>query len=95
MLIGSVGALVLGMWAEAAILIFVYSLGDVLESFAVDKARGAIRSLMNLAPKQALVRKDGKEIMLSVDEINVGDSVIVKAGERIPVDGTVQIGFRS
>ena len=92
MLIGSVGALVLGMWAEAAILIFVYSLGDVLESFAVDKARGAIRSLMNLAPKQALVRKDGKEIMLSVDEINVGDSVIVKAGERIPVDGTVQTG---
>jgi Zn2+/Cd2+-exporting ATPase len=92
MLIGSVGALVLGMWAEAAILIFVYSLGDVLESYAVDKARGAIRSLMNLAPKQALVRKDGKEIMLSVDEINVGDSVIVKAGERIPVDGTVQTG---
>ena len=92
MLIGSVGALVLGMWAEAAILIFVYSLGDVLESFAVDKARGAIRSLMNLAPKQALVRKDGQEIMLSVDEINVGDSVIVKAGERIPVDGTVQTG---
>jgi Cd2+/Zn2+-exporting ATPase len=92
MLIGSVGALVLGMWAEAAILIFVYSLGDVLESFAVDKARGAIRSLMNLAPKQALVRKEGKEIMLSVDEINVGDSVIIKAGERIPVDGTVQTG---
>src|SRR5665647_7573 len=92
MLIGSFGALVLGMWAEAAILIFVYSLGDVLESYAVDKARGAIRSLMNLAPKQALVRKDGKEIMLSVDEINVGDSVIVKAGERIPVDGTVQTG---
>jgi len=92
MLIGSVGALVLGMWAEAAILIFVYSLGDVLESYAVDKARGAIRSLMDLAPKQALVRKDGKEIMLSVDEINVGDSVIVKAGERIPVDGTVQTG---
>ena len=92
MLIGSVGALVLGMWAEAAILIFVYSLGDVLESYAVDKARGAIRSLMNLAPKQALVRKDGQEIILSVDEINVGDSVIVKAGERIPVDGTVQTG---
>ena len=92
MLIGSIGALVLGMWAEAAILIFVYSLGDVLESYAVDKARGAIRSLMNLAPKQALVRKEGQEVILSVDEINVGDSVIVKAGERIPVDGTVQTG---
>ncbi len=92
MLIGSVGAMALGMWAEAAILIFVYSLGDVLESFAVDKARGAIRSLMNLAPKEALVRKDGKEIMLSVEEINVADIVVIKAGERIPVDGTVQVG---
>ncbi|MGD6807514.1 MAG: heavy metal translocating P-type ATPase [Candidatus Bathyarchaeia archaeon] len=92
MLIGSIGALVLGMWAEAAILIFVYSLGDVLESYAVDKARGAIRSLMNLAPKQALVRKDGKETLLSVEEINPGDLVIVKPSERIPVDGTVQNG---
>jgi Zn2+/Cd2+-exporting ATPase len=92
MLIGCVGALLLGMWAEAAILIFVYSLGDVLESYAVDKARGAIRSLMDLAPKEALVRKDGKETLLSVDEVNVGDIVIVKAGERIPVDGTVQLG---
>ncbi len=92
MLIGAGGALVLGMWSEAAILIFVYSLGDVLESYAVDKARGAIRSLMNLAPKQALVRKDGKETMLAVEDINVGDTVIVKPGERIPVDGTVQTG---
>lgn len=93
MLIGAGGAMVLGLWSEAAILIFVYSLGDVLESYAVDKARGAIRSLMNLAPKQALVRKGDREIVLSVDEINVGDTVIVKAGERIPVDGTVQIGY--
>lgn len=92
MLIGSVGAMILGLWSEAAILIFVYSLGDVLESYAVDKARGAIRSLMDLAPKMALVRKDGNEVMVPVDEVNVGDIVIVKAGERIPVDGTVQTG---
>jgi Cd2+/Zn2+-exporting ATPase len=61
MLIGSVGALVLGMWAEAAILIFVYSLGDVLESYAVDKARGAIRSLMNLAPNRLLFERTAKK----------------------------------
>ena len=92
MLIGSVGAMAMGLWSEAAILVFVYSLGDVLESYAVDKARGAIRTLMNLAPKQALVRKDGKEVILSVDEINVGDIVIVRAGERVPVDGIVLAG---
>jgi Cd2+/Zn2+-exporting ATPase len=92
MLIGAGGALALGMWSEAAILIFVYSLGDVLESYAVDKARGAIRSLMNLVPKKALIRKDGKEIILPVEDINVGDIAIVKPGERIPVDGTVIVG---
>src|SRR5665648_288353 len=64
MLIGAGGAMILGMWSEAAILIFVYSLGDVLESYAVDKARGAIRSLMELVPKEALVRRDGREVML-------------------------------
>ena len=64
MLIGSVGAMALGLWGEAAVLIVVYSLGDVLESYAVDKARGAIRSLMALVPKEALVRRNGCEIGL-------------------------------
>ena len=92
MLIGSVGAMLLGMWQESAILIFVYSLGDVLESYAVDKARGAIRSLMDLMPKEALVRKDGREVMLSTEDISVGDIVVVRPGERIPVDGQVILG---
>lgn len=89
MLIGSGGAMVLGMWSESAILIFVYSLGDVLESYAVDKARGAIRSLVELMPKQALVRKDGKELVLSVEDIDIGDVVVVRPGDRIPMDGKV------
>ena len=93
MLIGSGGAMLLGMWSESAILIFVYSLGDVLESYAVDKARGAIRSLVELMPKEALVRKDGKEVILSTEDIGVGDIVIVRPGERIPVDGKVVKGF--
>ena len=93
MIIGSAGAMVLGMWSESAILIFVYSLGDVLESFAVDKARGAIRSLIALMPKEALVRKDGKELMLPTEDIDVGDIVVVRPGERIPVDGKVIHGI--
>ena len=92
MLIGSVGAMLLGMWEESAILIFVYSLGDVLESYAVDKARGAIRSLVELMPKEALVRRDGQEAMLSTEDIEVGDVVVIRPGERIPVDGTVILG---
>jgi len=92
MLIGSVGAMALGLWGEAAVLIFVYSLGDVLESFAVDKARGAIRSLMELMPKEALVRRNGCESVCAVDSISVGEIVIVRPGERVPVDGKVVAG---
>ncbi|MFZ3131855.1 MAG: cation-translocating P-type ATPase [Desulfosporosinus sp.] len=89
MLIGAGGAMILGMWSEASILIFVYSLGDVLESYAVDKARGAIRSLVALMPKEALVKKDGKEVIMSTEDIEVGNIVVVRPGEKIPVDGTV------
>ncbi len=92
MLIGSVGAMALGLWGEAAVLIVVYSLGDVLESFAVDKARGAIRSLMALVPKEALVRRNGCETICAVETIGVGETVIVRPGERVPVDGTVAAG---
>ena len=92
MLIGSGGAMILGMWAESAILIFVYSLGDVLESYAVDKARGAIRSLIALMPKEALVRVDGHEMVLATENIQVGDIVVIRPGERIPVDGKVAEG---
>lgn len=92
MLIGAGGAMILGMWSEASILIFVYSLGDVLESYAVDKARGAISSLVALMPKEALVKKDGKEVIMSTENIEVGDIVVVRPGEKIPVDGKVIYG---
>jgi len=92
MLIGSVGAMMLGLWGESAVLIFVYSLGDVLESYAVDKARGALRSLTELMPKEALVRTETGESVRPIEEIAVGDIVMVRPGERIPVDGRVMRG---
>lgn len=92
MLIGSVGAMLLSLWGEAAVLIFVYSLGDVLESYAVDKARGAIRSLMELMPREALVRAETGDVVRPIEQIAVGDVVIVRPGERIPVDGRVVTG---
>jgi Zn2+/Cd2+-exporting ATPase len=92
MLIGAGGAMALGMWQESAILIFVYSLGDVLESYAVDKARGAIRSLVELVPKEALVRQGEDQVTLSVEDIAVGDVVIVRPGERVPMDGKIAFG---
>lgn len=89
MVIGAIGAILLGFWDEAAFLVFIYSLGDVLEAYAVDKARGAIRILMDLVPKEALVRRNDKEITLPVEEINIGDIVIVRPGEKISMDGKV------
>ena len=92
MLIGSIGAILLGMWGEAAILIFVYSLGDVLESYAMDKARGAIRSLKDLVPKEALVVREGENVLAPMEEVRVGDIVLMRPGERISVDGIVLSG---
>lgn len=89
MVVGALGAIILGQWEEAAILVFIYSLGDVLEAYALSRARGAVKALMELVPKEALVIRDGREIVLPVDEINIGDTAIVKPGEKIPVDGKV------
>lgn len=92
MTIGAIGAIFLGLWEEAALLVFIYSLGDVLETFAVDKARGSIRTLLELAPKEALVRRNGDEVMLPTAEIGAGYTVIVRPGDRVPVDGVVAAG---
>ncbi len=92
MILGAVGAVSLDLWEEAAFLVFIYLLGDVLEVYAVDKARGSIRALMELAPSEALVKRDGSEKMLPVEEVRVGDIVIIRPGEKIPLDGRVASG---
>lgn len=92
MVIGASGAVALGLWEEAVMLVFIYSLGDVLEAYAVDKARGAIKALTELAPKEALVRRDGAESVMPAAAVRVGDTVIVRPGEKIPVDGRITAG---
>lgn len=92
MVIGASGAVALGLWEEAVMLVFIYSLGDVLEAYAVDKARGAIKALTELAPKEALVRRDGTESVMPAAAVRVGDTVIVRPGEKIPVDGRITAG---
>lgn len=92
MVIGAAGAVALGLWEEAALLVFIYSLGDVLEAYAVDRARGAIRALMDLVPKEALVRRNGEEVTLPTEEVEVDDVIIVRPGEKVPMDGAVVAG---
>jgi Zn2+/Cd2+-exporting ATPase len=86
------GALGLGLWGEAALLVVIFSLGEVLESFAVDRARGAIRGLVELAPGEAAVLGDGGEIRRPTGEVEPGQVVRVRPGEQIPLDGLVRDG---
>jgi Cd2+/Zn2+-exporting ATPase len=92
MVSGAIGAIALGLWEEAAILVFIYSLGDVLEAYAVDRARGALRALMELMPKEAVIRRNGEELTLPVEEVQPGETIIIRPGEKIPLDGRVISG---
>ncbi|MBM2834862.1 MAG: ATPase [Candidatus Brocadiaceae bacterium] len=95
MVTGAVGAVTLGLWEEAAMLVFIYLLGDILEIYTVSKSRGAIRMLMELAPKEALVRRDGQEMVLPVEEVEISNVIIIRPGEKIPLDGKVLKGYSS
>ena len=92
MMVAVAGALALGDLAEGASVVFLFALAQVLESRAMERARGAIRALMDLAPAEALVRRDGAERVLPIDSIAVGDIVVVRPGEKIPLDGRVHAG---
>lgn len=92
MVCGAAGAIALGHWEEAAMLVFIYSLGDVLEAYAVGKARGSIRALMELVPKEALLRREGQEVVAAVESVRLEDIIIVRPGEKVPLDGTVTAG---
>ena len=92
MLVAAVGAAALGDWAEGALLLFLFSLGHALEHSAMDRARNAIEALADLAPKTALVRRDGTDVEVPVEELLRGDVVIVKPGQRLPADGKVTEG---
>ena len=92
MLLAAAGAAVLGEWVEGAFLLFLFSLANALEHYALGRARNAIKALGDLAPRQARVISDGVETLVPVDEVPVGATVLVRPAERIPVDGRVARG---
>ena len=92
MVVAAIGAASLGEWPEGALLLFLFSFGHALEHYAMDRARGAIRALAELAPKTARVRRDGLEQEVPTHSLRIGELVLVRAGERIPADGRVSEG---
>jgi len=92
MTVAIIGAAAIGEWGEAATVAFLFSFGNTLQTYTMDKTRQSIRALMELAPLEALVRRCGQEKRLPVEDIVVGDTIIVKPGERIAMDGIVRNG---
>lgn len=95
MLVAAAGAAALGSWAEGALLLFLFSLGHSLEHYAMGRAKRAIEALAELAPDTAFVRRDGQVREVPVEQLAVGDVVVVRPNERLPVDGFVTEGTSS
>ncbi|MCD6475615.1 MAG: heavy metal translocating P-type ATPase [Anaerolineaceae bacterium] len=92
MLAASVGAAILGEWTEGAFLLFLFGLGHAGEHYALDRARNAVNDLGKMMPKKALLKRDGQLVEQPVAILQVGDVVLVRPGDRIPVDGRVIAG---
>ncbi len=95
MSVAAVVAALMGQLAEGAMLVFLYSISEAAEGYTEEKTRAAIKALMDLAPKVALVRRNGREEEIPVEEIQVGDIFIVKPGQAVPTDGVVVKGRSS
>jgi len=93
MTVAIIGAAIIGEWSEGAVVVILFAISEVLERYSMDKARASIRSLMDIAPKEALVRRNEREFLVNVNEIEVGDIMIVKPGEKIAMDGDVVAGY--
>lgn len=92
MTIAILGAAAIGKWQEGAIVVILFAISEALEGYSADTARQSIQSLMKIAPKETLIRRNGQEVRVSVKEILVGDTMIVKPGQKLAMDGVVTKG---
>ncbi len=88
----ALGAVILGLWDEAAILIFLYATAEALEEYAYARTRSAIRALLDLVPKEAHILYEGKEERIPAAELRPGQLIVVRPGEAIPTDGIIREG---
>src|SRR5690606_39125376 len=95
MSVAALGGLAIGEHLEAATAMVLFAFAQLLESRSMDRARNAIRGLMDLSPATASVLRQGREIRLPVAEVGIGEVVVVRPGEKLPVDGEVAAGRSS
>jgi len=92
MSVAVLGAVIIGEWTEAAMVVFLFSLAQLLESYTIQRARKSIQSLIHLAPNVALLKTGAETTEKAVDEIKIGEVILIKPGYRIPLDGEVVQG---
>ena len=92
MVLAALGAAVVGAPFEGALLLFLFSMSNVLQAFAMDRTRNAIKSLMKLRPNTAVVRRGDDLVTLPVEQIGLGECIVIRPGERVGLDGTVCAG---
>lgn len=92
MIVAAIGAASIGYWTEGAILIFIFSMSGALESYTMSRSHRDISALMELKPETAVLYENGIETVVKIEQLQVGDTVIVRPGERIPADGEVVEG---
>ncbi|WP_175934757.1 cation-translocating P-type ATPase [Corynebacterium sp. Marseille-P4321] len=95
MTISAVGAVILGFVGEAAALAFLYSIAEALEDKAMDRAQGGLRALLKLVPQTATVLRDGTAVEVAAKDLEVGELMLVRPGERIATDGIIRSGRSS
>ena len=92
MTVASVGAIFVGEFAEAVAVMLFYNLGEFVQDYAVDRSRDSISALMDIRPDKATVIRDGKPLVVSPEEVEIGEIIEVKPGERVPLDGIIMEG---
>ena len=95
MTVATVGAFGIGEFPEAVAVMLFYQVGELFQSYAVDKSRKSIASLMDIRPDYANIEKDGKVLKVDPDDVKIGDIIIIKPGEKVPLDGIVIEGNTS
>ncbi len=92
MAIATIGAFVIGEFPEAVAVMLFYQVGELFQDYAVDKSRKSITSLMDIRPDIAFVKRDGKVEKISPEDVKMGENIVVKPGEKIPLDGVIVEG---
>ena len=93
MALATIGAFATGEYSEGVAVMLFYQVGEWFQSYAVSKSRKSIASLMDIRPDYANIERDGKLVQVDPDEVQIGETIVVKPGERIPLDGTILKGF--